>query len=142
MTSFQSVESLDLDEVEVATTIPIQLGLLSGCEYSVLAAAARLTEMIQHDAAAQEDIRTAGGVSSAVFLLKLSQRAGNQRMAHAASRLLRHLARDNARNQYEIRTLEAIPCLVDLVLSITSLGESSHSSNKGILEMTRAAHYW
>ena len=143
-TQFESVKTLNLDdgEVDMATAISIQLGLLSSCECNVLAAVSRLTEMIQHDAASQEEIRTAGGVRSTVFLLKLSQRAGNQRMAHAASRLLRHLARDNTRNQYEIRTLEAIPCLVDLVVSITRLGDSPHSSGSELAEMTRAAHYW
>ena len=128
MTSLEGVElaTFDLDEdleavecEDVTTTIFAQLELLSGSECNVVGAAATLTDMIQqdqavHDQAVQEAardlampsavqdlIRTAGGIRSAVFLLKLSQTAGNQRIATAASRLLLHLARDNARNQVQ-----------------------------------------
>ena len=79
----------------------------------------RLVELIQHDGTAtQEGIRAAGGVRSAVFLLKLSQAAGNHGIASAASRLLLHLARDNPGNQDEICSLACIPCLVDVALSL------------------------
>ena len=116
MTSLEGVElaTLNLDEdreavmatEDVTTTIAAQLELLSGSECDVVGAAATLTEMIQRDQTVQEEIRTAGGIRSAVFLLKLSQTAGNQRIGNAASRLLLHLARDNARNQDEISTFE------------------------------------
>ena len=116
MTSLEGVElaTLNLDgdreavmaTEDVTTTIAAQLELLSGSECDVVGAAATLTEMIQRDQTMQEEIRTAGGIRSAVFLLKLSQTAGNQRIGNAASRLLLHLARDNARNQDEISTFE------------------------------------
>lgn len=116
MTSLEGVElaTLNLDEAreavvatnDVTTTISAQLELLSGSECKVVGAAATLTEMIQRDQTVQEEIRTAGGIRSAVFLLKLSQAAGNQRIGNAASRLLLHLARDNVRNQDEISTSE------------------------------------
>ena len=123
MTSLEGVElaTLNLDEdVEavvaadaVTTTISAQLELLSGSECNVVGAAAILTEMLQRDhhlgQAVQEEIRTAGGVRSAVFLLKLSQTAGNQRIANAASRLLLHLARDNASTAWSKCLLGSAP---------------------------------
>jgi len=84
---------------DVTVSISAQLELLTGSECNVVRAATTLTEMIQRDHAAQEAIRIAGGIRSAVFLLKLGQAAGNPRIVKAASRLLVHLARGNARNQ-------------------------------------------
>ena len=107
-----------------SATVGSQCMLLTQAPEQVVSASARLVEMIDHDPTAQEEIRTAGGVRSAVFLLKLSQAAGNQRVANATSRLLLHLARDNSRNQDEICALDGIPCLVDVLLTFASQGDS------------------
>ena len=94
----ENVEAVAAAE-DVPATISAQLELLTGSECNVVRAATTLTEMIQRDHAVQEAIRIAGGIRSAVFLLKLGQAAGNPRIVKAASRLLVHLARGNARNQ-------------------------------------------
>ena len=125
-------------DVPGATTFSLLFSLLSRTPEQIVSASARLVDMIKHDSASQEGIRTAGGVRSAVTLLKLSQTAGNQRIANAASRLLLHLARDNPRNQDEICTLEGIPCLVDVVLTFVRLGDSPQSPGKELLEMTES----
>jgi hypothetical protein len=118
---------------------------LSGTPSQVVSASARLVEAIAHDPDAAHGIATAGGLRSAVFLLKMSQAAGNQRVASAASQLLLHLARDSPGNQDEICTLEGIPCLVDVVLSFEQASECSccprsRSLAPGheLLEMTEA----
>ena len=107
----------------------------------VVDASARLVEVIEHDPPAAQEVRTAGGVRQAIFLLKLSQAAGDQRIASAASRLLLHLARDKI-NQDEICSLEGIPCLVDVVLSFAREEDSprsrSRSSRRELLELTEA----
>ena len=147
MTSIESVATLNLDgdvdegaSLDTAAMISVQLELLSGSECNVISATATLTEMIRQDRAIQEEIRTAGGVRSAVFLHKLSQTTGNQRIANASSRLLLHLARDNPRNQDELSTFEGIT-LMDVVLRIARLGDGPRHSRE-LLEMTRAARYW
>ena len=94
----ENVEAVVAAE-DVPATISAQLELLTSSECNVVRAATTLTEMIQRDHAVQEAIRIAGGIRSAVFLLKLGQAAGNPRIVKAASRLLVHLARGNARNQ-------------------------------------------
>ena len=121
-----------------SSAIQVQVELLSGCECSVLSAAARLAEMITHSPQAKEGIRFAGGVRSAVFLLKLSQTAGNLRITNAASLLLLRLARDSPRVQDDICALEGIPCLMDVILSIgRGIGaRARHSSGSELLEMT------
>lgn len=118
---------------------------LSGTPDAVVTASARLVETIEHDPAAQDRIAAAGGLRSAVFLLKMSQAAGNQRIASAASQLLLQLARDHPGNQDEICTLEGIPCLVDVVLSYEQALECSccprsrsRSPGHELLEMTEA----
>ena len=108
----------------------------------VVSATARLVEMIEDDPPAAQEIRTAGGVRQAVFLLKLSQAAGDQGIASAASRLLLHLAQDEI-NQDEICSLEGIPCLVDVVLSFARHEEDSprsrsRSSRRELFERTEA----
>lgn len=138
---------------DVTVSISAQLELLTGSECNVVRAATTLTEMIQRDHAAQEAIRIAGGIRSAVFLLKLGQAAGNPRIVKAASRLLVHLARGNARNQDEIRTFEGEPhptspfegiALMDVVLRMARLQGAADCPRTGreLLEMTRAARYW
>lgn len=118
---------------------------LSGTPVQVVSASARLVEAIEHDPGQQDGIATAGGLRSAVFLLKMSQAAGNQRIASAVSQLLLHLARDNPGNQDEICSLEGIPCLVDVVLSFEQASECSccprsrsRSPGHELLEMTKA----
>ena len=122
-----------------ATAFSLQVELLSGTPDQIVSASASLVAMIKHDAASQEGIRAAGGLRSAVTLLKLSQTAGNQRIANAASRLLLHLARDNPKNQDEIQGLNGIPCLVDVALTFARLGDSPQSPGRELLEMTEAA---
>ena len=128
-------------EVDSAAAISVQVELLSRAPEQAVSAAVRLTEMVERDRAALEEIRTAGGVRSAVFLLKLSQMAGHQRIANATSRLLLYLTRDCPRNQDEIRTLGGIPCLLDVVLSIARLGESRYASDRELLEKTEAVRW-
>ena len=82
--------------------------------------ATTLTEMIQRDHAVQEAIRIAGGIRSAVFLLKLGQAAGNPRIVKAASRLLVHLARGNARNQDKIAPSNPKSVTVSLASALIS----------------------
>ena len=111
----------------------------------VVSASARLIELLDQAAALQDGIAREGGLRSAVFLLKMSVAAGNQRIASAASQLLIHLARDNPANQDEICKLEGIPCLVDVVASFGEASEStchprsrSFSPGRELLEITEA----
>ena len=103
---------------DVPATISAQLELLTGSECNVVRAATTLTEMIQRDHAVQD--RIAGGIRSAVFLLKLGQAAGNPRIVKAASRLLVHLARGNARNQDKIAPSNPKPVTVSLTSTLIS----------------------
>ena len=105
---------------DVPATISSQLELLTSSECNVVRAATTLTEMIQRDHAVQEAIRIAGGIRSAVFLLKLGQAAGNPRIVKAASRLLVHLARGNARNQDKIAPSNPKPVTVSLASALIS----------------------
>ena len=105
---------------DVPATISSQLELLTSSECNVVQAATTLTEMIQRDHAVQEAIRIAGGIRSAVFLLKLGQAAGNPRIVKAASRLLVHLARGNARNQDKIAPSNPKPVTVSLTSTLIS----------------------
>ena len=145
MPSPTAIKRANTDPTESPTAFSLQVELLSRTPEQIMSASARLVSMIKHDTACQEGIRTAGGVRSAVTLLKLSQTAGNQRLTNAASRLLLHLARDNPRNQDEICTLEGIPCLVDVVLTFGRPGVESttpttepQSPGRQLLEMTEA----
>ena len=111
----------------------------------VVSASARLIELLDQAACLQDGIAREGGLRSAVFLLKMSVAAGNQRIASAASQLLIHLARDNPANQDEICKLEGIPCLVDVVESFGEASEStchprsrSFSPGRELLEITEA----
>ena len=119
--------------------------LSRGAPDLVVSASARLIVLLDKAAALQDGIAREGGLRSAVFLLKMSVAAGNQRIASAASQLLLHLARDNPANQDEICKLEGIPCLVDVVATFGEASEStcrpqSRSSSHGreLLEITEA----
>ena len=145
MPSPTAIRRANTDVTESPTAFSLQVELLSRTPEQIMSASARLVSMIRNDTACQEGIRTAGGVRSAVTLLKLSQTAGNQRLINAASRLLLHLARDNPRNQDEICTLDGIPCLVDVVLTFGRPGVESttpttepRSPGRQLLEMTEA----
>lgn len=81
--------------------------------------------LLDQAAALQDGIAREGGLRSAVFLLKMSVAAGDQRIASTASQLLIHLARDNPANQDEICKLEGIPCLVDVVATFGEVSESA-----------------
>ena len=115
----ENIEAVAASE-DVPATISAQLELLTSSECNVVQAATTLTEMIQRDHAVQEAIRIAGGIRSAVFLLKLGQAAGNQRIVKAASRLLVHLARGNARNQDKIAPSKSKPVTVSLTPTLIS----------------------
>ena len=115
----ENIEAVAASE-DVPATISAQLELLTSSECNVVQAATTLTEMIQRDHAVQEAIRIAGGIRSAVFLLKLGQAAGNPRIVKAASRLLVHLARGNARNQDKIAPSNPKPVTVSLASALIS----------------------